>query len=281
MSEHLPGNLCERLRELREARKLDLYEVADIIHVSRSTYSRIESGTASLSSDALAELAKFYDVPSDYILGIANTPEKTYYELQELGLSVDAAKNLYSGKIDPRVINRLLTNDKFASAVRMMSIYFSGTMSDAIRTNNDIKDFNYSLLQELLTNGKLPNTQELAALKNEIRMSKESPTHYDLDKIKNSIMAALREIKEDIDSEIKDVREEQNLLKKKILDRIKVEALKIKHGRKLTEKEKVHRVVEAMKAGLSLDPNMTEEMIEEYTPAMTQIIETYAKYGKK
>ncbi|MCR5778146.1 MAG: helix-turn-helix transcriptional regulator [Lachnospiraceae bacterium] len=281
MSEHLPGNLCERLRELREARKLDLYEVADIIHVSRSTYSRIESGTASLSSDALAELAKFYDVPSDYILGIANTPEKTYYELQELGLSVDAAKNLYSGKIDPRVINRLLTNDRFASAVRMMSIYFSGTMSDAIRTNNDIKDFNYSLLQELMASGELPNTQELAALKNEIRMSKESPTHYDLDKIKNSIMAALREIKEDIDSEIKDVREEQNLLKKKILDRIKVEALKIKHGRKLTEKEKVHRVVEAMKAGLSLDPNMTEEIIEEYTPAMTQIIETYAKYGKK
>ena len=281
MSEHLPGNLCERLRELREARKLDLYEVADIIHVSRSTYSRIENGTASLSSDARAELAKFYDVPSDYILGIANTPEKTYYELQELGLSVEAAKNLYSGKIDPRVINRLLTNDKFASAVRMMSIYFSGTMSDAIRTNNDIKDFNYSLLQELMASGELPNTQELAALKNEIRMSKESPTHYDLDKIKNSIMAALREIKEDIDSEIKNVREEQNLLKKKILDRIKVEALKIKHGRKLTEKEKVHRVVEAMKAGLSLDPNMTEEMIDEYTPAMTQIIETYAKYGKK
>ncbi|MCR4745516.1 MAG: helix-turn-helix transcriptional regulator [Lachnospiraceae bacterium] len=280
MSEHLPGNLRERLRELREARKLDLYEVADIIHVSRSTYSRIESGTASLSSDALAELAKFYDVPSDYILGITNSPEKTYYELQELGLSVEAAKNLYSGKIDPRVINKLLTNDKFASAVRMMSIYFSGIMSDAVRINNDIKDFNYLLLQDLMASDKLPSTQELTALKNAIRMSKESPTHYDLDRIKNAVMTALKEIKDDIDSEVNDKREERNLIQKKVLDQIRLETLKIQHGRKLTEKEKIKKIVEIVTSGISLDPNMTDEMIAQYTPAITQIIETYAKYGK-
>ena len=280
MSEHLPGNLCERLRELREARKLDLYEIADVIHVSRSTYSRIENGTASLSSDALAELAKFYDVPSDYILGIVDTPEKTYYEIQELGLSVEAAKNLYSGKVDPRVINRLLTNEKFASAIKMMSIYFSGSMSEAIRTTNDLKDFNYALLTEFIENGDLPSNSEIISLKNEIRMSKESATHYDLDRIRNSLMSAIKEIKDELDSEVEEVREEQQTLKQNILKRIKLELKKVGYGRTLPQKQKIKKYVDAIKIGISLDPNMTDEMIEEYTPAITQIIETYAKYGK-
>lgn len=235
---------------------------------------------ASLSSDTLAELAKFYDVPSDYILGIVDTPEKTYYEIQELGLSVEAAKNLYSGKVDPRVINRLLTNEKFASAIKMMSIYFSGSMSEAIRTTNDLKDFNYALLTEFIENGDLPSNSEIISLKNEIRMSKESATHYDLDRIRNSLMSAIKEIKDELDSEVEEVREEQQTLKQNILKRIKLELKKVGYGRTLPQKQKIKKYVDAIKIGISLDPNMTDEMIEEYTPAIMQIIETYAKYGK-
>ena len=51
-------------------------------------------------------------------------------------------------------------------------------------------------------------------------------------------------------------------------------------GRKLPEKQRQKKIVEAIKMGMSLDPNMTPEMIEEYTPAIEQIIMTYAKYGK-
>ena len=43
---------------------------------------------------------------------------------------------------------------------------------------------------------------------------------------------------------------------------------------------KQKKVVEAIKMGMSLDPNMTPEMIEEYTPAIEQIVMTNAKYGK-
>ena len=46
------------------------------------------------------------------------------------------------------------------------------------------------------------------------------------------------------------------------------------------EKQRQKKIVEAIKMGMSLDPNMTPEMIEEYTPAIEQIIMTYAKYGK-
>ncbi|MBQ3784533.1 MAG: helix-turn-helix transcriptional regulator [Lachnospiraceae bacterium] len=280
MSEHLPGNLCERLRELREARHLDQYEIADVIHVSRSTYSRIENGTAALNCDALIELAKFYDVPSDYILGIMDSDDKTYYELKELGISVDAAKNLYSGKVDPRVINELLVNEKFISAVSMMSIYFSGVMSEATRVNNNVKDFTYSLLGELVRSGDLPADKEMAELRDGIRLSKEPATQYEIDRIRNAVIAAIKEIREKIDGEAVDIRKERDILDKQIADKVKLEVKKVDWGRKLLEKQRQKKIVEAIKMGMSLDPNMTPEMIEEYTPAIEQIIMTYAKYGK-
>ena len=280
MSEYLPGNLCERLRELREARKLGLNDVADVIHVSRPTYSRMEKGEASISGEAIIELAKFYDVPTDYILGMVDTTEKTYYELQELGISVDAAKNLYSGRVDPMVINELLVNEKFISAVSMMSVYFSGVMSEATRLNNNIKDFTYSLLGELVRDGDLPANKEMAELRDEIRLSKEPATQYEIDRIRNAVISAIKEIKENIDSEAADVRKERDILNKKIAAKVKLEVKKVDWGRKLPEKQRQKKIVEAIKAGMALDPDMTPEMIEDYTPAIEQIVMTHAKYRK-
>lgn len=247
MSEHLPGNLCERLRELREARHLDQYEIADVIHVSRSTYSRIENGTAALNCDALIELAKFYDVPSDYILGIMDSDDKTYYELKELGISVDAAKNLYSGKVDPRVINELLVNEKFISAVSMMSIYFSGVMSEATRVNNNVKDFTYSLLGELVRSGDLPADKEMAELRDGIRLSKEPATQYEIDRIRNAVIAAIKEIREKIDGEAVDIRKERDILDKQIADKVKLEVKKVDWGRKLPEKQRQKKILKQSK----------------------------------
>lgn len=280
MSEYLPGNLCERLRELREARKLGLNDVADIIHVSRPTYSRIEKGEASISGEAIIELAKFYDVPTDYILGMVDTPEKTYYELQELGISVEAAKNLYSGKVDPRVINELLVNEKFISAVSMMSIYFSGVMSEVTKTSNKVKDFTYALLGEFVRDGDLPANKEIADLRNGIRLSKEPATQYEIDRIRNAVTAAIKEIKEKVDSEVADLRKDRDILDKQIFDKMKYEVKKILWRRRLPKKQLQEKIVEAIKMGMSLDPNMTPEMIEEYTPAIEQIVMTHAKYGK-
>lgn len=246
----------------------------------RSSNSRIENGTAALNCDALIELAKFYDVPSDYILGIMDSDDKTYYELKELGISVDAAKNLYSGKVDPRVINELLVNEKFISAVSMMSIYFSGVMSEATRVNNNVKDFTYSLLGELVRSGDLPADKEMAELRDGIRLSKEPATQYEIDRIRNAVIAAIKEIREKIDGEAVDIRKERYILDKQIADKVKLEVKKVDWGRKLPEKQRQKKIVEAIKMGMSLDPNMTPEMIEEYTPAIEQIIMTYAKYGK-
>ena len=153
-------------------------------------------------------------------------------------------------------------------------------MSEATRLNNNIKDFTYSLLGEHVRGGDLPANKEMAELRDGIRLSKEPATQYEIDRIRNAVIAAIKEIKEKIDSEAIDARKERDILNKQIADKVKLEVKKVDWGRKLPEKQRLKKIVEAIKMGMSLDPNMTPEMIEEYTPAIEQIVITHAKYGK-
>ena len=106
MGERLEGNLTERLRELREEHGYkSRNKLADVIGIDRTTYSRIENGsTKSISSDILIKQAELYGASADYILGLSNTPEKTYDDINTLGLSIEAAKNLCSNSVDARVV---------------------------------------------------------------------------------------------------------------------------------------------------------------------------------
>ncbi len=62
-------NMPQRLKMLREQKKLSQDELAKLIGVDRTTINKYESG-ASKPTRKLEELARAFDVSSDYILGI-------------------------------------------------------------------------------------------------------------------------------------------------------------------------------------------------------------------
>lgn len=172
--EYLPGNLQERLRELRERNGFSsCNKLANELGIDRTTYSRIENGTAkTISSDILVKLSKLYNVPTDYILGLSNVPQNTAYDIAELGLSVEAAKNLYSKKIDSRVINELLLNENFAVATRMMATYFSHAVTKLIQSQNVLLDNSMNVLDELIKTGAIHGDRSAADLKKRANSSK-------------------------------------------------------------------------------------------------------------
>ena len=61
--------MYRRIRDLREDRDLSQKQVAALLHVSQSTYSRYESGFLDVPSVILLALADFYGVTVDYLLG--------------------------------------------------------------------------------------------------------------------------------------------------------------------------------------------------------------------
>ncbi len=61
--------MYQRLRDLREDRDLTQLDIAALLNVSQTTYSRYESGVLDIPSISLIMLADHYKVSVDYILG--------------------------------------------------------------------------------------------------------------------------------------------------------------------------------------------------------------------
>ncbi|MBR5637546.1 MAG: helix-turn-helix domain-containing protein [Pseudobutyrivibrio sp.] len=283
MSERLPGNLQERLRELREEHGYSRNKLADTIEVDRSRYGRIERGEIkSINSDVLLKLAKLYNVSVDYILGISNTPEKTYYDIGELGLSVEAAKNLYTGKVDARVINELLINNKFAVATKMMATYFSGAVSDLLKAQNALMDFNYDMILEYQNTGELPkDDKDIQDLKKQFKHAKVPATTYEFDRIQRQLMGAVKEIQNKITDEVSEYQKQQKVIYYDILDTVKSEAAKIPNIKDLTEEQKKEIIIKAMNTSVEKASSLSPENKARVESAISQIAPTLMDIGKE
>ena len=61
--------LAQRLLQCRLRRKVAAYVVSELVGVSRDMVRRYEAGQAIPKADVLAELARYYDVSVDWLLG--------------------------------------------------------------------------------------------------------------------------------------------------------------------------------------------------------------------
>lgn len=61
-----------RIRNLREDNDLTQQEVAVILKTSQTMYARYERGANEMPIRHLLKLAKYYDVSTDYLLGLTD-----------------------------------------------------------------------------------------------------------------------------------------------------------------------------------------------------------------
>ncbi|MBO4838350.1 MAG: helix-turn-helix transcriptional regulator [Lachnospiraceae bacterium] len=79
--------ISERLTCLRKDTGKTQNEVADELHIARSTYSSYETGRRTPQADALVSLARYFGTTSDYLLGLSDEPRPAP-PLDEKGLAV-------------------------------------------------------------------------------------------------------------------------------------------------------------------------------------------------
>lgn len=72
MREQTVGN---RLRDLREDADLTQTQVAAILHMSQTGYSKYETGENDIPTHVLIQLARFYQTSTDYLLGLTDRRE--------------------------------------------------------------------------------------------------------------------------------------------------------------------------------------------------------------
>ena len=66
----------KRLRDVREDSDLKQKDVAEILGIAQTVYSRYERGYQSLPIDYLVKLCEYYNVSADYLLGLSDDPKR-------------------------------------------------------------------------------------------------------------------------------------------------------------------------------------------------------------
>ena len=69
-------NYYERLRDLREDRDLKQIDVARVLGIEQTQYSRYERGVQMMGIDKYIVLARFYNVSLDFLTGLIQFPER-------------------------------------------------------------------------------------------------------------------------------------------------------------------------------------------------------------
>src|SRR5699024_2189577 len=114
-------------------------ELASKIGVAESSISRFLNGTKNkLTIEQIIRIARIFNVSSDFLLCLTNVPDKKNYDISELDLSVEAARNLYTGQVKPEVVSRLLVNRSLAQRNSMIALYFDEPMAYGFAAQNQI-----------------------------------------------------------------------------------------------------------------------------------------------
>ena len=118
-------SISERLKDLRVVDKhLTLEQLAQQTGLSKSALSKYESDDCKdISPFAIATLAEFYGVSTDYLLGLSEQKNHPNTELQALHLSDNMVALLRSGKINNRLLCEMATHENFQRLMTDIEIF--------------------------------------------------------------------------------------------------------------------------------------------------------------
>lgn len=89
--------LCDRLKNAREDRDISQQEMADLLEITQSNYSKIETGIQEPSLNQLMIIAEYFKLTIDELLGI-DQDRYVKAKVQEFIDSVDKDFNKSFGK---------------------------------------------------------------------------------------------------------------------------------------------------------------------------------------
>ena len=192
----LPSDTRQRIQDLIKDSSITQAELAGIIGLSESALSRYLKGQTEMLGDGyIIKIAKYFNVSTDFILGETNIPDRKNYDIEELGLSAESAKLLYTGKIDARILNLLLENPRFPQLAALLSRYQNEIVKSGIAAMNQQLSFLSSLLLDQADNN--PDSAESARqAAQDISAIRTPIINADTTAIQNVFMLIVRDIKE-------------------------------------------------------------------------------------
>lgn len=199
----LPADTRTRLIDLCKDRNTSQARLAEVIGIDRSALSRFLNGkTDSLSHEHVIKIAQYFNVSTDFLLGETDDPGRINYDIGELGLTVKAAECLYTRKIDPATLCRLLEHERCGQLIYEIGLYLDETLTSGIAVQNQL--FN-SMIKALSDHSaEHPEDQQAAAAAMQTVHAHKPSQYNEKDRIRSDFDQILQDIKKDSLQKAKD-----------------------------------------------------------------------------
>ena len=127
----------EKLKDLRVAKGLTTEQLSQATGISKSALNTYEnSDTKDISHFNLVKLARYYDVSTDYLLGIHDNIVHTNTQIGELRLSDAMIDMLKEGRFNHRLLSEIVTHPEFANFLADIELYVDGLASMQVHNLN-------------------------------------------------------------------------------------------------------------------------------------------------
>lgn len=181
----------ERLKDLRVERGLTLEQLSAETGISRSALGKYEADDfKDISPFSMVELAKFYGVSTDYLLGLTEQKNHPNTELDALHLGDDAIEVLRTGKFNHRLLSELICHNDFLRFMLDAEIYVDRIADMRVNDMNAVLEAVRQMA--LMKNGGEENDLHLRTL--EVAQIREDEYFGSL--IADDLKGILRDIRE-------------------------------------------------------------------------------------
>lgn len=125
--------------------------------VHKSTLSRIlgdskekDDESPKVSVDAIVKAAKYFNVSTDFLLGITTVPDPMNYPVEQFSLTEGAARAMLSRSVHMGMLNRLLENPQFGQLTYTLYYATEPNQTAGIMSRNNLLAHTGSLFTEVM-----------------------------------------------------------------------------------------------------------------------------------
>ena len=139
--------LQEKLRDLRDEKKLTLTALSEATGIPTATLQRLEANDEHHAAYTdVAALAKLYNVSADYLFGLTDNRQHRNVAIDALHISDAAIDVLIGSKINRRLLSEIIAHADFPALLSAIEIYVDRKVMPQINAVNQM----YQLAEETI-----------------------------------------------------------------------------------------------------------------------------------
>jgi len=129
----------EKIKDMRVERHMTTKQLAQATDISEPVLNGLENDLGrDVGYSRIVDLARFFDVPTDYLLGFTESRITKNIELKELGLSDKAIEVLLAKRQDNALVSQLIEHIEFSNLINAIDIYVKQLAARSINTINNL-----------------------------------------------------------------------------------------------------------------------------------------------